>query len=192
MERRPSRRNDEGDGMKESAIQARILNVLRRLPDLVWVERNNSGKLPDRNGRPVTYGLGIGSADVALSVAPLGLSLWEEVKQPKKDQTEEQLAWAARQRAIAWARPEGNVFKTRTVEEACKYVLDTYRFGLELLCAAGRMSATEVHEACVKAQTDVERAKAEASDVETARTERRNRRPKRKRVPASAARATTF
>lgn len=178
--------------MKESAIQSRILNVLRRLPELIWVERNNTGKLPDRNGRPVTYGLGTGSADVALSVAPLGLSLWEEVKQPKKDQTEEQLAWAARQRSIASARPGGNVFKTRTVDEACRYVLDTYRFGLELLCAAGRVSADEVHEACLKAQADVDRAKAEAASVETSRTDRRNRKPRRKRVPASAARATTF
>ncbi len=178
--------------MKETAIQARILNVLRRVPDLIWVERNNSGKLPDHTGRPITYGAGIGSADIMLSVAPLALSLWEEVKQPKKDQTEEQLAWAARQRAISSARPQGNVFKTRTVDEACKFVLDTYRFGLELLCAAGRMDATAVHEALVKAEADLERAKAEAAVVETSRTERRARRPKRKRAPASAARATTF
>jgi hypothetical protein len=55
--------------------------------------RNNSGKLPDRNGRWITYGLGLGSPDLVGFLVPSGRFLGLEVKVPGKKPTPEQVAW---------------------------------------------------------------------------------------------------
>jgi hypothetical protein len=177
--------------MREQDIQSQILNVLRRLDSFVWVERNNSGKLKDETGRPITYGAGIGSADIQCSVGPLALLLWLEAKKPKKKQEPHQLAWAARQAQVASARL-GNVFKVHSVDDAVTAVLHTYRWGLDLYADAGRMTQAEAKDAYEKAVALVEVAKAQASAKEEARRVRKSRRPKRQPLPPSARAATMF
>jgi len=177
--------------MREQDIQSRILNVLRRLDDFMWVERNNSGALKDETGRPVTYGCGKGSADIACSVAPLGLLLWLEAKKPKKNQESHQLAWAARQAQMASARL-GNVFKVHTVDDAVKAVLHTYKWGLDLAVASARMTQAEADEAYKKAVERTESAKIEAAAKEAEKHVRKTRRPRRKPLPQSARTAAMF
>lgn len=55
-ERKPRKRT-------ESTAQAEIIAALNRLPG-VRVARNNVGRLQDRNGTWVSYGLGVGSPDI--------------------------------------------------------------------------------------------------------------------------------
>lgn len=66
----------------------------------VW--RNNVGKLADANGRVVTYGLAVGSADLIgiVQVRPgepalpdVGRFLALEVKRPGKKATDDQMRW---------------------------------------------------------------------------------------------------
>jgi hypothetical protein len=53
--------------MNETALLATIRDALAAQPGvLIW--RNNSGKLQDARGRWVTYGLGVGSADLVGAV----------------------------------------------------------------------------------------------------------------------------
>ena len=52
--------------------------------------RNNVGKLPDKQGRWVTYGLGVGSSDligVSMQANGIGRMVAIEVKVPGKDAT---------------------------------------------------------------------------------------------------------
>lgn len=58
---------------------------------LLW--RNNTGKLQDRNGRWITFGLGVGSADIIGLLKGSGRFLGFEVKLPGKKLTSEQEAW---------------------------------------------------------------------------------------------------
>ena len=58
---------------------------------ILW--RSNSGKLPDKNGRWITYGLGVGSADLVGILKGSGRLIAFEVKLTKKKETPEQLAW---------------------------------------------------------------------------------------------------
>jgi len=48
--------------LKESNVQALILLALSEAGCLVW--RQNTGSLPDRNGRLVRFGLCVGSSDI--------------------------------------------------------------------------------------------------------------------------------
>ena len=48
--------------MKESSVQALIMMALSEAGCLVW--RQNTGSLPDRNGRLVRFGLCVGSSDI--------------------------------------------------------------------------------------------------------------------------------
>lgn len=65
--------------------------------------RNNVGKLPDANGRVVSYGLAVGSADLigivrvsaAVTDACYGRFLALEVKRPGKLPTDDQRRWLA-------------------------------------------------------------------------------------------------
>lgn len=84
----------------------------------VW--RNNVGMLEDRNGRPVRYGLAIGSADL---VGLVRCGLWArffalEVKRPGHRPTEEQHAWLKTVRELG-----GFACVVETVEQATAAVL---------------------------------------------------------------------
>jgi len=48
--------------LKESSVQALIMMALSEAGCLVW--RQNTGSLPDRNGRLVRFGLCVGSSDI--------------------------------------------------------------------------------------------------------------------------------
>lgn len=77
--------------MSETKLVKEILLALGNEPDLI-VWRNNTGKLADVNGRWVTYGLGVGSADIIGVLAPWGRFVALEVKD-RGQQTEQQHNW---------------------------------------------------------------------------------------------------
>lgn len=72
--------------MSELEIQQACRLAASEMGAIVW--RNNVGKLQDKNGRWVTYGLCVGSSD--LIGIYKGRFLAMEVKQPKKHPTPEQ------------------------------------------------------------------------------------------------------
>ncbi len=108
--------------MSETAIVAAIRDAISALPGvLLW--RNNSGRLQDARGRWVTYGLGVGSADLVGAVT-VGHSVpWPdgtsarffalEVKTDRGKTTKEQECWARAVRNIG-----GFVATVRSVDEA--------------------------------------------------------------------------
>lgn len=163
----------------ESDTQSRILNVFRRIP-WIHVERNNSGKLPDRYGRTVTYGLGKGSADLLCFIAPLGRCLALEVKRVGKRATKDQEAWLE---AVATVGVMVGV--VTSVEEACVYALAAYRSSRRL--ASGRTEEAETAERLrdVSAARDIEFAVANAAAVESKKTTRRRTKLKIAKAPAS-------
>ena len=76
--------------VSETQLSAAIKSALAYLPGLLlW--RNNTGKLQDRNGRWVTFGLGVGSADRVGLVDGRFFAL--EVKLPGEKPTKEQTCW---------------------------------------------------------------------------------------------------
>lgn len=110
----------------ESTAQAEILAALNRLPG-VRVARNNVGRLQDRNGTWVAYGLGVGSPDIvgiysagrvsgprAVHVAA---AFGVEVKSATGRVREEQALWheAMRRRGLP-------TFVARSAEEAVRQV----------------------------------------------------------------------
>ena len=96
--------------MSETALSRAIREAIAYLPGvLVW--RNNTGKLQDRNGRWVTFGIGVGSADLIGLVDGRFFAL--EVKLPGQEPTKEQTAWHEVVRAHG-----GFVRVVRGVEEA--------------------------------------------------------------------------
>lgn len=114
--------------MSETAISRAIRERLALERDvLVW--RNNSGSLETNNGRWVTFGIGVGSADL------IGLVTWPtsmrdvarffalEIKTPTGRVTNEQVQWARAVRARG-----GFVAVVRSVEEAMA-ALDRCRAG---------------------------------------------------------------
>jgi hypothetical protein len=78
---------------------------------LLW--RNNTGKLEDRKGRWVTYGLGVGGADLVGIEKRTGRFVAWEVKTPDGKLSPEQKAWHG-----VVARAGGAVFVARSVDEA--------------------------------------------------------------------------
>lgn len=84
--------------MSETEILQSIRVALAKL-DGCTVFRNNSGKLPDAHGRWVTYGLGIGSADLVGIVRTLcrdcasGRFFALEVKRPGAKESPDQARW---------------------------------------------------------------------------------------------------
>ena len=64
---------------------------------LLW--RNNTGKLQDRTGRWVQYGLGLGSPDLVGILRPSGRMIAVEVKVPGRKPEEHQEAWHRAARA---------------------------------------------------------------------------------------------
>lgn len=79
----------------EQDLSNAIRLAVGSLPDVrLW--RNNSGRLIDSRGIPVSFGLAIGSADLIGIVAPHGRMLSIEVKRPGavNRATAEQRNWA--------------------------------------------------------------------------------------------------
>ncbi len=109
--------------MSETAIVAAIRDAISALPGvLLW--RNNSGRLQDARGRWVTYGLGVGSADLVGCVTmlvPYHLTSDQyvarffalEVKTDRGRTTKEQECWARAVRKVG-----GFVATVRSVDEA--------------------------------------------------------------------------
>ena len=79
--------------MSESAISQQIR--LAASKHNITLFRNNVGKLQDKNGRWVTYGLCVGSADLCGWRTHHGIAQWIaiEVKSPTGKATPEQLAF---------------------------------------------------------------------------------------------------
>jgi len=107
----------------ETELVARIRAALASLPG-VRIARNNVGRLTDRNGRVITYGLGVGSPDlvgsILLDACPhcgeelsAARFLGVEVKRPDGRISPEQGAWQA-----AWNREGAACGVARSVEDA--------------------------------------------------------------------------
>jgi hypothetical protein len=119
-EREPRKRS-------ESTAQAEILAALNRLPG-VRVARNNVGRLQDRNGTWVAYGLGVGSPDIvgiyttrvtwAREASVMrAIAFGVEVKSATGRVREEQAQWHA-----AMARRGLPTFVARSADEAVRQV----------------------------------------------------------------------
>lgn len=78
---------------RESSVLREVLLALGNQPDLV-VFRNNTGVLRDETGRPVRYGLMVGSPDIVGILAPWGRFVGFEVKRPGGKQSPDQERWA--------------------------------------------------------------------------------------------------
>ena len=79
--------------MREQEIQNHIRLAIGSLPDVrIW--RNNTGRLTDKRGIPVSFGLAVGSADLVGLLAPHGRLLSLEVKTAKGKTTQAQDDWA--------------------------------------------------------------------------------------------------
>ena len=70
-------RGDKASKRSEANIQGDIMIALASAVCLIW--RQNTGVLPDENGRPIKFGLCVGSSDL-IGVAPDGRFLAIEVK----------------------------------------------------------------------------------------------------------------
>ena len=100
----------------ESVIQSEIRLAVGSLPDVrLW--RNNTGSIKDQRGRPVQFGLAVGSADLIGIVAPWGRLLSIEVKSEVGRVRPEQVKWAELVRRFG-----GVAGVARSVDEAMALV----------------------------------------------------------------------
>ena len=102
--------------MKEANVQALIMMALSDAGCLVW--RQNTGVLPDRNGRLVRFGLCVGSSDI-VGIAPDGKFLAIEVKTALGQPTDAQLNFI---RAVQRHGGRAGIARSaaEAVEIACK------------------------------------------------------------------------
>lgn len=103
----------------ETTIQGEAIAALNRLPG-VRVARNNVGRLRDRNGAWVTYGLGVGSPDVVgiyTHRSGHALAFGVEFKTSTGRVSHDQELWHA-----AMKRRGLPTFLARSPEEACTQV----------------------------------------------------------------------
>jgi len=101
--------------MKETNILKLCLMALSQAGCLAW--RNNTGALPDRQGRIVRYGLCNGGSDL-IGLAPDGIFFAVEVKTATGKPTPEQLTFIA-----AIRRQGGRAGVARSPEEAVSLAL---------------------------------------------------------------------
>ena len=101
--------------MKETNILKLCLMALSQAGCLAW--RNNTGALPDRQGRIVRYGLCNGSSDL-IGLAPDGIFFAVEVKTATGKPTPEQLTFIA-----AIRRQGGRAGVARSPAEAVSLAL---------------------------------------------------------------------
>ncbi len=113
----------------EQTIQQSIRLACSRGPVRLW--RNNVGRLLDQQGRPVTFGLCPGSADLVgystVTITPdmvgqtVAVFTAVEVKAPTGRPTPQQTAWLEHIRAAG-----GRAGIARSVEDAQRIVLGQY------------------------------------------------------------------
>lgn len=107
-------------GSKKARSEANIVNdCLLALSDagcLAW--RQNTGVLPDKNGRPIRFGLCVGSSDI-IGIAPDGRFLAVECKTAIGQPTDAQLRFID-----AVKSKGGRAGIARSAEGAVKIALD--------------------------------------------------------------------
>lgn len=105
--------------MKESDIQKQIMLALSQAGCVVW--RNNTGMIKNPQGRPVRFGLCVGSSDI-IGIGPGGRFLAIEVKTAKGRATEKQLNFINRV-----IKAGGIAGVARSADEAVK-IIDDFKF----------------------------------------------------------------
>ena len=103
-----------------SRSEANVLNdimiALSQAGCIVW--RNNTGQLPDASGRPIKFGLCVGSSDI-IGICPDGRFLAVECKSKTGRVTE------AQERFIAAVRKAGGrAGVARNVDDALRILID--------------------------------------------------------------------
>jgi hypothetical protein len=87
-------KREKARGNETNAIVWPLIRALNDLPGVqAW--RNNTGTLRDENGRPVQFGLCVGSSDVigVVRIAGFGCFFAIECKRPGETPTPDQLAF---------------------------------------------------------------------------------------------------
>lgn len=101
--------------MRETNI---IQSIRLACSDIALLFRNNTGVLPDKNGRPVRFGLAVGSGDIVGLRKSDARFISLEIKQPGKKPTPEQINF------ITAIQKNGGLSGVATnVEEARKIIL---------------------------------------------------------------------
>ncbi len=165
-----------GRGMKENAIQAQILNVLRRLP-FVRVDRYQTGSLPNPEGQQVSFGA-TGAPDIQVHVSPLARLLGLECKRKGEKQTPAQLVWAADIQSKG-----GFAYRVDELDPACVHVMDVYAMNLQLLRKAGEITEDEYVEKLSTAEAQMIEAKAKAAEAQAKKKKRQDHMPVRRKLP---------
>jgi hypothetical protein len=162
--------------MRESDIQAQILNVLRRL-SFVRVDRYQTGMLPNPEGQLVPFG-SPGSADIQVCVGPLGRLLGLECKRPNKKLEAAQIVWAADVTAKG-----GFAYRVDALDDACRHVLYVYERNLVLLRAAGELDGDAVATLLAAARQEMADAKQRALETQDKKSKRKGHLPQRRKLP---------
>jgi hypothetical protein len=109
-------RRDQKKVRSEANVMNDALLALSAAGCLAW--RNNTGQLPDANGRPIKFGLCVGSSDI-IGVAPDGRFLAVECKTAIGQPTDAQVRFIDAVRAKG-----GRAGIARSAEDAVKIALD--------------------------------------------------------------------
>lgn len=100
----------------EANVMNDCLIALSQVGCLAW--RNNTGQLPDANGRPIKFGLCVGSSDI-IGVAPDGRFLAVECKTAIGQPTDAQVRFLDAVRSKG-----GRAGVARCADDAVKIALD--------------------------------------------------------------------
>lgn len=100
----------------EANVLNDILVALSQAGCLVW--RNNTGQLPDAMGRPIKFGLCVGSSDI-IGICPDGRFLAVEVKAASGRVSETQSRFIA-----AVRKAGGRAGVARNIDEALRILID--------------------------------------------------------------------
>lgn len=109
-------RRDKTKVRSEANVMNDALLALSAAGCLAW--RNNTGQLPDANGRPIKFGLCVGSSDI-IGIAPDGKFIAVEVKSAIGQPTDAQLRFINAVRARG-----GRAGIARCANDAVRIALD--------------------------------------------------------------------
>ena len=109
-------RRDQKKVRSEANVMNDALLALSAAGCLAW--RNNTGQLPDANGRPIKFGLCVGSSDI-IGIAPDGRFLAVECKTAIGQPTDAQVRFIDAVRAKG-----GRAGIARSADDAVKIALD--------------------------------------------------------------------
>lgn len=104
------------DGTESQLVKSILAVVALRYKGKVALHRNNVGCLKDATGRPVRYGLGVGSSDL-IGTLRGGRSVALECKSRDGRLSDEQRAWLWQQAELGAC-----VAVVRSVDEACAVI----------------------------------------------------------------------